>query len=70
MLFLLTINLLTSPDYLWVKWPALGWGLGLCLQGIKTFLRLDVTSSLLGADWEQRKLSNLLDKRSNSAPKG
>ena len=28
-IFLLAINLLTSPKYLWVIWPVLGWGLGL-----------------------------------------
>ncbi len=28
-LLLLIINLSTSSDYLWVKWPVLGWGIGL-----------------------------------------
>jgi hypothetical protein len=28
-LFLLALNLLTSPDYLWFLFPLLGWGLGL-----------------------------------------
>jgi hypothetical protein len=27
--FLLAVNLLTSTAYMWVVWPALGWGLGL-----------------------------------------
>jgi signal transduction histidine kinase len=27
--FLLIINLMTSPGYLWVVWPALGWGFGI-----------------------------------------
>jgi hypothetical protein len=27
--FLLAVNLLTSSAYMWVVWPALGWGLGL-----------------------------------------
>ena len=26
------INLLTSPDYLWFRWPALGWGVGLAFH--------------------------------------
>lgn len=26
------INLLTSPDYFWFKWPALGWGVGLAFH--------------------------------------
>ena len=29
MAFLLAVNLLTSTAYMWVVWPALGWGLGL-----------------------------------------
>jgi hypothetical protein len=29
MAFLLAVNLLSSPAYMWVVWPALGWGLGL-----------------------------------------
>ncbi|MGF1937389.1 MAG: 2TM domain-containing protein [Nostoc sp. ChiQUE02] len=28
-LFLITLNLITSPSYFWAIFPALGWGLGL-----------------------------------------
>ena len=31
---LLLINLLTSPRYLWVMWPALGWGIGVASQAM------------------------------------
>lgn len=31
---LLLINLLTSPAYLWVVWPLLGWGIGLASHGL------------------------------------
>jgi class 3 adenylate cyclase len=32
--FLVVINLLTSRDYLWVHWPALGWGLLLFIHWV------------------------------------
>ncbi len=35
--FLLVLNLLTSPGYLWVIWPALGWGIGLAFHAMDTF---------------------------------
>ncbi len=28
---------LTSPGYLWVIWPALGWGIGLAFHAMDTF---------------------------------
>ena len=31
-LLLAVINLLTTPRYLWVVWPFLGWGIGLLLH--------------------------------------
>ncbi len=56
---LLVINLLTVPHYLWVKWAAFGWGLGLLFHGLKTFVGIEI----FGADWEKRKLEKLLQKK-------
>lgn len=28
----------TSPDYFWAKWPLLGWGIGLLLHAVRTFV--------------------------------
>ena len=36
-LLLLGINLSESPEYLWVKWPVLGWGIGLLAHGVSIF---------------------------------
>ena len=36
MAFLLVINMLTS-NYMWVVWPALGWGLGLLFHGLEAY---------------------------------
>jgi hypothetical protein len=34
---LVIINLSTSTEYLWFKWPLLGWGIGLCFHGLAVF---------------------------------
>jgi 2TM domain len=36
--FLILLNLFTSPSYFWAIYPLLGWGLGLLLHGIKTYM--------------------------------
>ena len=36
-LLLLGINLSELPEYLWVKWPVLGWGIGLLAHGVSIF---------------------------------
>jgi hypothetical protein len=54
--FLLVINLLTSPGYLWVVWPALGMGIGLFFQGLDAF----GAKGQLGQDWERRQIEKRL----------
>ena len=39
--FLAILNVLTSPGYYWVIWPALGWGLGLMLHIVHILLKED-----------------------------
>jgi uncharacterized membrane protein len=34
---LVSINLATSTDHLWFKWPLLGWGLGLLAHALAAF---------------------------------
>lgn len=58
MLFLLVLNLLTSPGYLWVVWPALGWGIGLAFHAYDTFGR----GAMMGDDWERRQVERRLQK--------
>src|SRR4051794_19750757 len=36
-LFLIVLNLITSPDSLWFYWVTLGWGIGLVLHGVQVF---------------------------------
>lgn len=49
---LLIINLLTSPDFFWVIFPALGWGVGLLVHGLSVFEIVN----LFGPDWEKRQI--------------
>ncbi len=37
-LLLIVINVATSPQYLWFKWPLLGWGIGLFFHGMSIFV--------------------------------
>lgn len=55
---LATINLLTSPSYLWFVWPALGWGIGLAITAACLFDLLP----FFGADWEKRQVEKRLGR--------
>lgn len=35
--FLLAINLITSPSYIWAIWPFLGWGIGVVFHGLEAY---------------------------------
>ena len=37
-LFLVFINYSTNPQYLWFKWPLLGWGIGLFFHWFAVFV--------------------------------
>lgn len=34
---LATINLTLTPEYLWFKWPLLGWGIGITLHALNVY---------------------------------
>jgi hypothetical protein len=36
-ILLLMINLVTSTQYLWFKWPLIGWGIGLFFHALGVF---------------------------------
>jgi len=52
-------NLLGNPGRLWFAYPALGWGVGLLAHGLSVF----AFRGWLGADWEQRKIREYLERR-------
>lgn len=59
MSFLVAVNLITSPRYLWVIWPALGWGLGLVMRGLRIFRILP----WFGPEWERREVEKRLGRK-------
>ena len=50
-IFLLALNLLTSPGFLWALIPILGWGIGLAMHAIDVF-----GFPGLGKNWEDEAL--------------
>jgi hypothetical protein len=52
------INLLTSSNYLWFLYPAIGWGIGVVIHFISVFNVLP----FLSRDWEEKKIKELLHK--------
>lgn len=59
---LLVVNLVSTPGRLWVAWPLAGWGVALLIHGTAVFLR----GSLFGAEWEERKLHELVERSRRS----
>lgn len=57
---LAAINLIASPGRLWFHWPLLGWGVWLALHAFATYGR----GRWLGAEWEERKVRQLLAGKS------
>lgn len=58
--FLAIINLVTHPGHLWFFWPMLGWGIGLAGHALTVF----GGGRFWGAEWEERKLKELMGKES------
>ena|SRR5579864_4318670 len=56
-IFLLALNLLTSPHVLWFYWPLLGWGIGLALHAFTVF----GTDVILGKEWEEKKIREIME---------
>ena len=56
---LLGINLWTRPQYLWVGWVAMGWGIGVLFHGLRVFERF----SPFGADWEKKEVEKRLGRK-------
>ncbi len=57
-LVLLAVNLMVSPNRLWVLWVMGGWGIGLCLHAFRVF-RPDW---MLGPQWEKQQVEKRLGR--------
>lgn len=55
---LFVINALTGHGRWWFVWPAIGWGIGVTIHALSTFGMI----GLLGRDWEQRRLKELMEE--------
>ena len=51
--FLVIVNLITSPKYLWFYWPMLGWGIGVISHAMQVFA--------VGKNWEEKKIQEILN---------
>ena len=55
-LLLIIINLSTSSEYLWVKWPILGWGIGVIFHGLNAYVFPDtniITDEMIRKEMEK-----------------
>ena len=52
---LLVVNWLTSPNFWWVVFPFVGWGIGVVAHGVAVFSR---TPNFV-TRWKQRKIEQL-----------
>ena len=59
MIGLIVINLFTSPDNFWAKWPLMGWGIGVISHGLSVFEVIN----LFGADWERKQVEKRLGRK-------
>ncbi|SEL21420.1 Helix-turn-helix [Colwellia chukchiensis] len=56
---LFLLNFITSPEYYWAWWAALGWGIGVISHGLSVF----EVYSFFGADWEKKQIEKRLGRK-------
>ena len=56
---LFVINLISAPDYIWAKWPALGWGVGILSHGVRVFSSF----RFFGPEWEKKQVEKKLGRK-------
>ena len=52
-LLLIFINFSTSPQYLWFKWPLIGWGIGVLFHWLAVFVGPKLMQSLFNRELEK-----------------
>lgn len=55
--FLIVLNVLTNPGFLWALIPAAGWGIGLMFHALDVF-----NFPGFGSEWEERKIQELMNE--------
>ncbi len=56
---LFIVNFLTSPDYIWAWWVALGWGIGVISHALSLF----EVFNFFGAQWEKKQIEKKLGRK-------
>ena len=59
MVFMIGLNLIITPDYLWFIWALAGWGLGLVLHALFTFDWF----TFFDSDWEKKQIEKRLGRK-------
>ena len=57
--FLITLNLITSPGTFWAIWPILGWGVGMGAHAVSVFGLFGLGTKA----WEERKVREMMLQR-------
>lgn len=63
---LFLIDVATSSGATWFYWPALAWGVGMAIHAFAFFAE----GRLLGAEWEERKVHEILQREETRERKG
>ncbi|MBI1223864.1 MAG: histidine kinase [Bacteroidetes bacterium] len=67
-LFLMALNLVTSPSVAWFVYPLLGWGVGLAFHYVEVFGIPGF--DILSKEWEEKQLEReLRQQKPTSSPK-
>jgi transcriptional regulator with XRE-family HTH domain len=53
------VNLITSPNYIWAWWIAIGWGIGVASHALSVF---EITN-FFDADWEKKQIEKRLNRK-------
>ena len=57
-LFLLIVNLITSPNRLWFYWVTIFWRIGIAIHAFSVFGK----KRMFGDEWEEKKIKEYIDK--------
>lgn len=57
--FIILVNLITSPGYFWFVWALLGWGLGLAIHALHTFDWF----AYFDSNWEKKQIEKRLGRK-------
>ena len=58
-IMLIFINLRTSPQYIWFKWPLIGWGIGVFFHALGVFVfsgRSAITEQMIEKEMKKEAL--------------